>query len=152
MNVKKMLVLTSAICTMTLTGCQSMPENVQAFNNTLNQGIKSLNEALASTQQTTSTTATQSSKRAKSGYLTGAQCQNSLGKTKAQIESMSNETLTNQRAYALSSMGATYNFYLSDVSKRSVDLAGKPKDYPSICSLTLESNKASAKVLHWNII
>ena len=152
MNFKNMLIGISTIFTVSLTGCQSMPENVQAFNNTLNQGIKTLNQALASAEQSTSSTATQSSKRAKSGYLTGAQCQNSVGKTKAQIETMSNETLTNQRAYALSSMGATYNFYLSDVSKRSVDLAGKPKDYPSICSLTLESNKSSSKVLHWSII
>lgn len=80
--------------------------------------------------------------------LTKSQCQNSQGKTKAQIEMMASETLTDERAAMLNSIAVTYNFEISDQVSR----YGFDSRFKAICSLTLEGNKPSSKVLNWSIV
>ncbi|WP_111859017.1 hypothetical protein [Acinetobacter sp. CFCC 10889] len=93
-------------------------------------------------------TASQTNTSQQAGMLTDAQCQNAQGKTKAQIESMANEKLTDARAYSLTSFAVTYNFKISDrVSRYGMDSRSK-----AICSLTFEGNQPSSKVLHWSVI
>ena len=83
-----------------------------------------------------------------SGMLTKSQCQNSQGKTKAQIEMMASETLTDERAAMLNSIAVTYNFEISDQVSR----YGFDSRFKAICSLTLEGNKPSSKVLNRSIV
>ncbi|MDC5008814.1 hypothetical protein OHW24_16080 [Acinetobacter baumannii] len=134
-----------------LTGsaCQSLPPNMQTLGSALNNTIKDINGVLtSSTAMVTSTTNPQKNSANRSGMLTNAQCQSAQGKTKAQIEALANEKLTDTRAYSLNSFAVTYNFLLSDrISRYGVNSASK-----SICSLTFEGNQPSSKVLHWSII
>lgn len=128
--------------------CESMPQNMQALGTNINKGIKSINEVLATPSSNTKATGVQTNTSQKAGMLTNAQCQNAQGKTKAQIESMAKEKLTDARAYSLSSIAVTYNFEISDkVSRYGMDSRSK-----AICSLTFDGNQSSSKVLHWSII
>lgn len=153
MNLKKIFYLSCLGCLISLSGCQNMPDSVQSLGTSLNNGIKALNEMAAQADNS----ATDNSKTrmgSNKGIISGAQCQNSKGKTKSNIEQMIGLKLTDDKAYSLNSLGATYNIGLSDVFQRgnTVDMAGRPAKYAAICSLTLEGNKPNSKVIHWSII
>lgn len=139
------LLLTMSICTI-ITGCETMPKDMQSLGTTLNNGIKTLNTALNNTSSPPLPSAIRVNSN--KGMLTSNQCKSSQGKTKTQIESMANEKLTDARAYSLNSLAVTYNFQISDrISRYGVNSASK-----AICSLTLEGNQSTSKVLHWSII
>lgn len=129
--------------------CESIPKNMHNLSSTLNNSIKNINEILVGP---TSTTIGEKNSQIKienrSGMLTNAQCQNAQGKTKAQIEALASEKLTDARAYSLNSFAVTYNFQISDrVSRYGINSASK-----AICSLTFDGNQPFSKVLHWSII
>lgn len=137
------LLLAMSICTI-ITSCETMPKDMQSLGTTFNNGIKSLNTALNNTSSPSSATKVKSNK----GMLTSNQCKSASGKTKAQIESMANEKLTDARAYSLNSFAVTYNFQISDqVSRYGVNSNSK-----AICSLTFEGNLLSSKVIYWSVI
>lgn len=132
----------------TLVACQTMPQNMQALGTSINKGIKNINDVLATPSSNSTTANGQTNTAQKAGMLTNIQCQNAQGRTKAQIESMTKEKLTDARAYSLTSFAVTYNFEISDkVSRYGMDARSK-----AICSLTFEGNQPSSKVLHWSVI
>ncbi len=127
-----------------IVGCEVLPKDVHSLGTSLNNGIRTLNTALSTSASNTTTNKTNSRR----GMLTSNQCQNSTGKTKSQIEILTNEKLTDTRAYSLNSFAVTYNFQISDrVSRYGVNSESK-----AICSLTFEGNQLNSKVLHWSII
>ncbi len=126
--------------------CESIPKNMQTLSSTLNTGIKSINDVLNSS--ISNTTAPPKKLDNSSGVLTNAQCQNAQGKTKAQIEALAKEKLTDTRAYSLNSFAVTYNFQIVDRVSR----YGVNSDSKAICSLTFDGNQPSSKVLNWSVI
>ena len=146
MNIYKILKFLpiSVLCV----ACESMPQNMQALGTNINKGLKSINEVLSTPSSNTTATAVQINSSQKVGMLTNAQCQNAQGKTKAQVESMAKEKLTDARAYSLTSFAVTYNFEISDKASR----YGMDSRSRAICSLTFEGNQPSSRVLHWSVV
>lgn len=131
-----------------LSACETMPNNVQTLGTTLNNSIKSINEIFGATESNNHASTTGKSTTTQSGMLTKDQCQDSQGKTKAQIEKLANEKLTNERAHMLNSIAVTYNFQISDQVSR----YGFDSRFKAICSLTFDGNQSFSKVLHWSIV
>lgn len=147
MNSYKFLICT--IFTLVLSACESIPYNMNTLGSNLNNGIKTISEVLIGSTSTTVGIANSPTKLTqRSGMLTNTQCQNTQGKTKAQIESWANEKLTDSRAYSLNSFAVTYNFQISD----RVNRYGINSDSKAVCSLTFEGNQPSSKVLSWSVI
>lgn len=146
MNIYKISIFLSI--SVLFSACESMPQNMQTLGTNINKGIKSINDVLATPSSNSTTQGGQTSTSQEAGMLTNAQCQNAQGKTKAQIENMAKEKLTDARAYSLTSFAVTYNFKISDkVNRYGMDSRSK-----AICSLTFEGNQPSSKVLHWSVI
>ena len=91
----------------------------------------------------TTTTKSGSSDR---GYISLADCQNSEGKTKAQIEKLIGISLTIEKAATINSFSAVYNLAIKNMKNRYAP------NTPAICSLSFEGNKPTSKVLVWSII
>lgn len=125
-------------------GCNSIPKDIHSLSVNLNDGIKILNSTLNNSSSNSTTIKTNSQK----GMLTSSQCQSSKGKTKSQIEAIANEKLTDIRANSLNSFAVTYNFPISNQMSR----YGVNSNSKAICSLTLDGNQPTSKVLHWSII
>src|SRR5690606_19076057 len=79
-------------------------------------------------------------------YISLNDCQNSEGKTKAQIEKLIGLELNVNNAYTLNSFSAVYNIAIKNMKNRYAP------NTPAICSLSFEGNKPTSKVLVWSII
>lgn len=145
MKISKVIIGLST--TLILTACESMPKDMQSLGNSINSGIQSINTALQTPGTTNSNqTTTTRSRSSQAGLLSSSQCQNAVGKTKSQIESMANEKLTDSRAYSMTSFAVTYNFEISDRQSR------YGANLKPVCSLTFDGNKATSKVLNWSVV
>lgn len=134
----------SVYLSLSVVGCDSIHKDIHSLSTNLNDGIKILNSTLNNSTSNSTTIKTNSQK----GMLTSSQWQSSKDKTKSQIEAIANEKLTDTRANSLNSFAVTYNFQISNQMSR----YGVNSNSKAICSLTLDGNQPTSKVLHWSII
>ncbi len=145
---KKLLAVALALSV--LTGCSSMPQNMNDLGKSVTNGAKSVGNYLVEldkqARESNGSTTTTKSGSSDRGYISLADCQNSEGKTKAQIEKLIGISLTIEKAATINSFSAVYNLAIKNMKNRYAP------NTPAICSLSFEGNKPTSKVLVWSII
>lgn len=132
-----------------LTACSSLPTDMNKLGENVTKGAKGFGNYLLEIDKQAregnlATTTTKSSTQ--KGLISLEDCQQSEGKTKAQIEKIIGIELNVKNAYTINSFSAVYNIAVKDMKSQFGSTV------PVICSVSFEGTKPTSKVLVWSLI